>query len=259
MAKNEIAYYVLNALEVLQGKISTEEVLNAILADRTKGLEKKIETPNKAYSYDFQHINEQFDYLELANLIRKDGKNIWLNTREEKTVNLFVKDLEKTLMTDYSKYDFNKKGIGKLIEQEWREYFGSISKKEIETFTTTISSLETSETTDVLPDVPTISTIEIGDEGENFVLQIERARVKAFNPRLVNKVNFHGKQRGLGYDITSIEADRNKKKSRVFALYRSKGDKTCSSTRFYGHLRHDKFNKKRMGCRRATVKPFLHI
>jgi hypothetical protein len=51
----------------------------------------------------------------------------------------------------------------------------------------------------------------LGDEGENFVLQVERNIVKSFNPRLVNKVNHHGKTRGLGYDITSIEASRNKK------------------------------------------------
>lgn len=211
LRKNEVAYYALNALQVLQGKVSTDEVLDAILADRAKKVEKRIETLGKAYSYSFQHINEQFDYLELANLIRKDGKNIWLNAREEKTINLFIKDLAKPLSVSFSKYDFNEKGIGKQIEQEWREYFGSISEKETITFTTTISSLETNDATDFSPDVPTVSTLEIGDEGENFVLQLERNRVKAFNPRLVNKVNFHGKQRGLGYDITSIEADRNKK------------------------------------------------
>jgi hypothetical protein len=211
LTKNEVAYYALNALQVLQGKISTDEVLNVILSDRAQKIEKRIETKGKAYSYSFQHINEQFDYLELANLIRKDGKNIWLNTRETKTVDLFIKDLNKPLSIDFSKYDFSNARIGKQVEQEWREYFGSITEKETATFTTTISSLETSELTDVSPNVPTISAIEIGDEGENFVLQIERDRVKAFNPRLVNKVNFHGKQRGLGYDITSIEADRNKK------------------------------------------------
>ncbi|MEA3451728.1 MAG: DUF3883 domain-containing protein [Bacteroidota bacterium] len=51
--------------------------------------------------------------------------------------------------------------------------------------------------------------MEIGDEGENFVLNTEKEIVKSFNPRLVNKVNHHGKTRGLGYDITSIEAKRN--------------------------------------------------
>jgi len=69
LTKDEVAYYVLNALEVLQGTVSVDEVLKAILADRANKIQKKVETPGKAYSYSFQHINEQFDYLELANLI----------------------------------------------------------------------------------------------------------------------------------------------------------------------------------------------
>ena len=56
-----------------------------------------------------------------------------------------------------------------------------------------------------------ISRLELGDEGERFVLKMEKDIVKAFNSRLINKVNHHGKTRGLGYDITSIEAGRNKK------------------------------------------------
>jgi len=211
LTKDEVAYYVLNALQVLQGNVSAEEVLKTILVDRTKKVHKKVETPGKAYSYSFQHINEQFDYLELANLIRKDGKSIWLNSRETSSIDLFISDLSKPLAIDYSKYDFEEKGIGKTIEIEWQEYFGAISDKESCAFATNILSLETSLPTDVSPKVPTVSTIEIGDEGENFVLQIERDLVRAFNPRLVNKVNFHGKQRGLGYDITSIEASRNTK------------------------------------------------
>jgi len=211
LTKDEVAYYVLNALEVLQGTVSVDDVLKTILADRAKKVHKKVETPGKAYSYSLQHINEQFDYLELANLIRKDGKSIWLNSKETVSTELFIKDLTKPLAIDFSKYNFIEKGIGKIVELEWQEYFGAISEKESLAFATNISSLETTAPTAVAPKVPIISTIEIGDEGENFVLQIERDLVKAFNPRLVNKVNFHGKQRGLGYDITSIEASRNKK------------------------------------------------
>lgn len=209
LTKDEIAYYVLNALEVLQGNVSVLEVFNTILHDRNNNLTKKVETPDKAYSYSFQHINEQFDYLELANLIRKDGKSIWLNSRESMTIELFVNNLQEPLSIDFSKYNFKEKGISKIIELEWQEYFGSLSKIESEAFATNVFSLEASTPTEVAPKIPIISTIEIGDEGENFILKIERDLVKAFNPRLVNKVNYHGKQKGLGYDITSIEASRN--------------------------------------------------
>jgi hypothetical protein len=210
LTKNEVAYYVLNALEVLQGKVSVDEVLNEILKDREKRIEKKVDT-SRNYAWGYQHINEQYDYLELANLIRKDGKHIWLNARELSSIDFFIEDLKRPLAIDFSKFNLDRKGASKEVELEWQSYFGGLTEAEEEKFATTIDSLEEALPTDELQKTPSISTIELGDEGENFVLQIERDLVKAFNPRLVNKVNFHGKQRGLGYDITSIEASRNKK------------------------------------------------
>lgn len=208
LTKNEVAYYVLNALEVLQGKVSVDEVLNEILKDREKGIEKKVDT-SKNYAWGYQHINEQYDYLELANLIRQDGKHIWLNARELSSIDFFIEDLKRPLAINFSKFNLDRKGASKEVELEWQSYFGGLTDAEEEKFATTIDSLEEALPTDELPKTPSISTIELGDEGENFVLQIERDIVKEFNPRLVNKVNFHGKQRGLGYDITSIEASRN--------------------------------------------------
>lgn len=206
LTKDEVSYYVLNALEVLQGSVSVDEVFKTILAARTKRIHNKVDT-SKNYAWGYQHINEQFDYLELANLIRKDSKNIWLNSKESSAIELFIEDFKKPLAIDYSKYNLNTRDIGRTIEQEWREYFGAITEAEAAKLQTTLESLKTIPTTEI----PRISLIELGDEGENFVLKIERDRVKAFNPRLVNKINHHGKTKGLGYDITSIEADRNKR------------------------------------------------
>ena len=205
-----MAYYVLNALEVLQGKVSVNEVLRTIIEDRKKGLEKKVDV-SKNYAWGYQHINEQFDYLELANLIRKDRNNIWLNYRELASIDLFIEDLKKPLSIDFSKFNLDERGISKKIELEWQTYFGGITTEEEKIFSTNIESLGTVLPTEELPVTPSISTIELGDAGEDFVLKIEKEIVKEFNPRLVNKVNHHGKQRGLGYDITSIEASRNKK------------------------------------------------
>ncbi len=203
LTKNEIAYYVLNSLEVLQGKITVQDTFNRIIFDRKNNIQKKVETLGKAYSYDMQHINEQFDYLELANLIRKDTAHIWLNSKESKAIELFVNDLNKPLSFDIYRYDFHNPEIGKEIITDWQEYFGYIDDNQIKAFRTSIQSLEDK----TVPQV--VSTIEIGDEGEIFVLNTEKEIVKSFNPRLVNKVNHHGKTKGLGYDITSIEAKRN--------------------------------------------------
>ena len=130
LTKNEVAYYVLNALQVLQGRVSVNEVFDKIIVDRHRGGAKRVKNGNKAYSYYMKHINEQFDYLELANLIRKDNVSIWLNSRESAAINLFVKDLSNPLSIDYTKYNLEEKGIGKVIENEWREYYGRISQKE---------------------------------------------------------------------------------------------------------------------------------
>lgn len=51
------------------------------------------------------------------------------------------------------------------------------------------------------------STVDLGDEGEALVFRIEQERVRNYKERLVNKVLLLGKTKGLGYDISSIEAD----------------------------------------------------
>lgn len=204
LSKNEIAYYILNSLEVLQGKVNPEVVYEQIIKDRKIGLNNKVENEGKAYSYSMQHINEQFDYLELANLIRKDKDYLWLNNSEKIAINFFIQDLERPLHFDIYKYNLTQSKDVKRMYLDWQEYFGEISEFEKKAFITNIQSLH-----EGYAKHKEISTIEIGDEGEIFVLNKEKEIVKAFNPRLVNKVNHHGKTRGLGYDITSIEATRN--------------------------------------------------
>jgi len=208
LTKHEIGYYVLNALEVLQGKVSVEQVYQAIINDRVNNISKKIAV-TKNYAWSYQHINEQFDYLKLSNLIRENGNSIWLNTKESIAINYFIEDLKLPLAIDYSKYDFSEVNIGRRIELEWQEYFGNASHIDQEKFNTSINSLDA--VTSILKGQPTRgkSTIELGDEGENFVLEFEKNLIRSYNPRLVNKVNYLGKTKGLGYDIISIEASRN--------------------------------------------------
>lgn len=207
LTKHEIGYYVLNSLQVLQGKISADAVLKTILSDRTNKITKKV-VVTKNYAWDYQHINEQFDYLKLANLIRDDNTNIWINSKEQIAISYFIENMKFPLTIDYSKYDLEDKNIGKKIELEWQEYFGNSSQIEQEKFNTSINSLDA--VTSILKGQQIgKSTIELGDEGENFVLEFEKNIVKSFNPRLVNKVNYLGKTKGLGYDILSIEASRN--------------------------------------------------
>ena len=207
LTKQEIGYYVLNSLQVLQGKVAAEEVLKTILLDRVNKITKKVAV-TKNYAWDYQHINEQYDYLKLANLIRDSGSDIWINSKEQTTIDYFIENLKLPLAIDYSKYNLEEKNIGKKIELEWQEYFGISSQFNQEKFNTSINSLDA--VTSILKGQQVgKSTIELGDEGENFVLEFEKNLVKSFNPRLVSKVNYLGKTKGLGYDILSIEASRN--------------------------------------------------
>jgi len=207
LTKHEIGYYALNSLQVLQGNVSVEDVLQTILSDRANSKSKRVAV-TKNYAWDYQHINEQFDYLKLANLVRDDSTNIWINSKEEIAINYFIENLKLPLAIDYSKYNLEEPNIGKKIELEWQEYFGNSIQVEQEKFNTSINSLDA--ITSIFKGQPTgKSTVELGNEGESFVLEFEKNLVKSFNPRLINKVNYLGKTKGLGYDILSIEASRN--------------------------------------------------
>jgi hypothetical protein len=231
LTKKEIAYYVLNALQVLQGKVSVDEVLSVILYDREKGLKKEVDI-SKNYAWGYQHINEQFDYLKLANLIREDKEKVWLNTKEQIAIDYFIDNLNKPLALDYSKYNLEEKKIGKKIESDWQIYFGSLDQIEEDKFKTSINSLDTGSL--MVPERPadSQSSTELGNDGEIFVFNHEKNIVKSFNPRLVNKVKPFWKIKGLGYDIISIEASRNLKNPEFTRYIEVKTTKRVSKPNF---------------------------
>lgn len=205
--KQEVYYYVLNSLEVLQGRVSPQEVLNAIMLDRGNKVYKRVALV-KNHAWTFQHMKEQLDYLLLANLIREDKDYVWLNIKEMKVINLFIERLNAPLAIDYYKeYDYSQPNIFNKIEEDWLQYFGLQPSVDLTIFNTSVNSLDIqSEESD--DSATTVSTIEIGDMGEDYVMKYERAIVQQFNSRLTNRVLYFGKTRGLGYDITSIEANR---------------------------------------------------
>ncbi len=66
-------------------------MLEAIVKDQKDGIEHDISVPGKASSYTHQHINEQINYLELANLIRvTEDKRVILNPNESEAISLFT-------------------------------------------------------------------------------------------------------------------------------------------------------------------------
>lgn len=208
----EMGYYVLNSLDVLQGKARPDEVLRQIRKDHVQNIQRSIDPQGTAYSYYFQHIREQVDYLELANLIRVDSeKRICLNMREAETINIFADCWNKPPIFDVYSYDLSTSKNRKEFELEWDEYFARLSEVAGK-FETKASALINEDSAGY--EVPASENgdeprnlTEFGDEGEEVVYQYEKARVRAFDSRLANKVISLGKQRGLGYDIQSVYAE----------------------------------------------------
>lgn len=95
--------------------------------------------------------------------------------------------------------------------EDWSEYFGKVNVSDYNLLSTSIEALQQKEE-DLEPKKDKKKGIDhtiLGDEGEEYVFNIEKERVSAFNPRFTNKVIMLGKQRGIGYDISSVEANEN--------------------------------------------------
>lgn len=201
LTKDDIAFYVLNSLQVLQGKINPDEVIMKIIDERKNGLVRKVKHPGKQPSYSMQHIREQLNYLELANLIRIDGNIIKLNYSDIENISYIAQFWNQKPEFDVYRYDLSLEEDKKNFFKDWQSYYANTNSHI--TFTTTIESLA------VYPSNKsnTIDKTALGDEGEYFVLEYEKERVRNYDPSLIKKVVHLGKTRGLGYDIQSVVAE----------------------------------------------------
>lgn len=209
--KKEVGYYVLNSYDVLRGVANPYEVFSAILKDRDNGIERDIIVPGKAPSFCWQHINEQMNYLELANLIRfTDDKRVFLNKKEMDTINIFADCWDKKPLFDVYGFDLSTVESRKAFHYAWDLYFSKLSSS-ADKFDTPVVALVENEGTSPISGIAvsprTVNLTELGDEGEQVVYNYEKQRVAAFNHRLTNKVLSLGKTKGLGYDIQSVIAE----------------------------------------------------
>ena len=211
VTKKMIGYYVLNSLDVLQGNASPYEVLEQITKDVKAGIERDIIVPGKATSYTHQHINEQINYLELANLIRvTDDKRVLLNQNEREALDLFASMYDRQPDFDVYSYNLDDIEIRKEFQYDWDSYYARISKY-ANKFVTTSEALvfEEMDTKDGEKEVKKTggNLTAFGDEGEALVYEYEKKRVSEFNIRLANKVLALGRTKGIGYDIQSVIAE----------------------------------------------------
>jgi len=216
LTKQEIGYYVLNNLDVLQGKITPDVVYNRIMSDR----KNKIKREKLSGSKDWQHIKEQFNLLELANIIETDATYLWLNKKETAAIKVFMEHLNSEKFDVYSYSNTIESPEGwRVFLNDWRQYYGTFNK-ELEGMQTQFNAEIVIHDHDEQKahSGATKSSVDIGDDGEALVFRLEQERVRKYKERLVNKVLLLGKTKGLGYDISSIEADENPKRPE-FARY----------------------------------------
>ena len=208
LTKTEIGYYVLNSQKVLEGKVDIKAVLTEITKNRDNGILKKI-TLVKNSAWTFQHITGQINLLLLANLIRVVDDNIYLNLLEQETLNLFFNQLNKPLSFNIYNFDLESKEGRKKMYQNWSEYYSKVNVPNYDILSTTIEALQQKEQEIPKEKKKGVDHTILGDAGEEFVYLMEKDRVNSYNPRLTNKVIMFGKQRGIGYDISSVEANEN--------------------------------------------------
>jgi hypothetical protein len=208
LTKKEIGYYILNALNVLQCKATPDEVLNQIIKDKNATTERKIKTPGKGASYDYQHTNEQLNYLELANLIIiEDDFTVHLNNGEKPAIEFIAKHYNAKPMFDVYSFDLTTKLDKKKFEIQWGiEYALVGDRNNIFRTSTEALGITVPEYEETVIDTEGLDKAQIGEEGERFVYNYEKKRVKEFNKRLANKVLHLGKMQGRGFDIQSAIA-----------------------------------------------------
>lgn len=207
LLKQELGYYIFNSEDVLKGNATANEVFDQIMNDKRGGIPpRKIIIPDgESTSYD-QHVGDQLKYLQLANLIYIDGQEVKVNPHEMKSINRFIELINKPLGFDVYKYDLSNVENRKRFETDWAIYYGQLSKY-ADDLATPVESLLLPVDEEPKKLKRTNNKIELGDEGEEFVLNFEKDRVSKFNAHLVNKVLGLGKTKGLGYDIQSVIAE----------------------------------------------------
>lgn len=231
LTKQEVGFYVLNNLDVLKGEVTCKEVYERIIYDRANNVKRD----KLSGSRDWQHIKEQFNLLELANIIETNENYLWLNKNEADAIKLFIDQYQSSKINfDCYKYKLGTTEENKIYLNAWRKYYGK--------FNTALLSLSSSfntskiiindRGTQIMQSGAIKSTVDLGDEGEALVLKYEQNRVGNFKKRLVNKVLLLGKTKGLGYDISSIEADENPQKPEFARYIEVKSTKRVTTPKF---------------------------
>ena len=204
---DEIGYYILNNLDVLQGKANPDEVFKKMNSNRKEGIKKKVASKGKASSFDMQHIKDLLSYMELANLIViKDGIAL-LNLREKHSIEYFSQQDYKKLKFDIHSYSLETSEEMKRISIDYGIYMSTLAFKDELILQTPVEALAPLDNIEgALPHTTTVST-ELGHEGEKVVVKYEKEEVKKWNRGYIDRVKNVASIKGLGYDVQSVRKE----------------------------------------------------
>lgn len=230
-SKKELAYYLFYSLDAMRGDASIDEICESIEINRSRGIYKEVPvTNNNAFTY--QHVTEILKYLDAANLVSESQDLFFkINKKESRSINAMLEGYSAgQIGFDVYKFDLNSADEVALMEREWDEYYGDFSIPNIEAFQTSVASLVDDDLANAAPSVNGAwsdlegergSTLDLGNEGEDFVYNYERRRVKGINPRLVNQVINFSKQKGIGFDIQSVVGEKPIPDEKIFIEVKS--------------------------------------
>ena len=207
---DELYYYVLNAKQVLMGEIKPIEVFEKIKSDRDNNTSKKvIEVKNPSWT--FQHMKGQVNLLEFSNLIRINDDFISLNYLEASTIKLFIDSLNIPLVFNLNNYDLSNREERIQMYEDWGIYFGKVKVTNYEILATSVEALQREHIPKTIVKEKKKGTDHtiLGNEGEEYVFNFEKERVQSFDPKLVKFVKNRSSERGIGFDIESVEANEN--------------------------------------------------
>jgi hypothetical protein len=192
----ELAFFLLNNLEALQGRLSGADIYALIL--RARGRQQTI--PTFQGSAAAQHIREALNLLVLANLIRTDSSTYWVNQLESAAIDEICKNSSSSELFRFR----NSFESHEEYQQAWKKYLTDLSSVPISIYETQINTLGAVSPQRLVAGKPRRRASDIGREGELLVLDLENLALESAFPGKGLVAQDYTAKRGIGFDIESF-------------------------------------------------------
>jgi hypothetical protein len=193
---DELAFYVLNSLEALSGKHTGV----TLYADIQRARLSQIIIPPFVGSAARQHIKESLNLLSLANLIRTDSLEYWINQFEMDAIQEICRiPSTESLFRSRNTFETHDE-----YQQSWKKYLTDISTSPIGIFATQVAALGSIAPQRLVAGKPKRRATDIGREGELLVMDLENEEIEIAFPGKGWSAQDYTAKRGIGFDIESI-------------------------------------------------------